>query len=78
MRTEKSGSAAVNLNQFRNTEVGQGYQAKHVVRQPSMGSDKVNIVDQRQAPEAGETCKDRTYLRSSALRRFRMELEKFK
>jgi hypothetical protein len=28
-----SSAAAVDLNQFRNTEVGQGYQAKHVVRQ---------------------------------------------
>jgi hypothetical protein len=28
-----STSAAVDLNQFRNTEVGRGFQAKHVIRQ---------------------------------------------
>jgi hypothetical protein len=35
-RDESTGAAtvtAVDLNQFRNTEVGKGYQAKHVVRQ---------------------------------------------
>jgi hypothetical protein len=30
----KSVSAAVDLGQFQNTVVGQGYQAKHVIRQP--------------------------------------------
>jgi hypothetical protein len=28
-------SVAVDLNQFRNTEVGTGFQAKHVIRQPT-------------------------------------------
>mmetsp|Transcript_8185 Transcript_8185/g.17670 ORF Transcript_8185/g.17670 Transcript_8185/m.17670 type:complete len:150 (+) Transcript_8185:82-531(+) len=32
---------AVDLNQFRNTEVGKGYQAKHVVRQRSATTEKV-------------------------------------
>jgi hypothetical protein len=32
-------SAAVDLKQFRNEEVGKGYQAKHVVRQPSATRD---------------------------------------
>jgi hypothetical protein len=31
--TETTTVTAVDLNQFRNTEVGKGYQAKHVVRQ---------------------------------------------
>ncbi|KAG7363929.1 hypothetical protein IV203_037131 [Nitzschia inconspicua] len=31
--TETTTVTAVDLNQFRNTEVGEGYQAKHVVRQ---------------------------------------------
>ena len=32
-REKKSGAAAVDISQFQNTEVGKGYQAKHVVRQ---------------------------------------------
>lgn len=32
---EIASHAAVDLNQFRNTQIGQGYQAKHVVRQRS-------------------------------------------
>jgi hypothetical protein len=30
---DKDAATAVDLNQFRNTEVGKGYQAKHVMRQ---------------------------------------------
>ncbi len=32
-RIDKNAATAVDLNQFRNTEVGKGYQARHVVRQ---------------------------------------------
>ena len=32
-RQQKKGAAAVDISQFQNTEVGKGYQAKHVVRQ---------------------------------------------
>src|SRR3569623_769458 len=39
----QSGTAtsvvAVDLNQFRNTEVGKGYQAKHVIRQRTHASN---------------------------------------
>jgi hypothetical protein len=36
-------AAAVDLNQFRNDEVGVGYQAKHVIRQPTaIHNDIVN------------------------------------
>mmetsp|Transcript_52637 Transcript_52637/g.58860 ORF Transcript_52637/g.58860 Transcript_52637/m.58860 type:complete len:192 (-) Transcript_52637:63-638(-) len=34
--------AAVDLNQFRNTEVGKGYQAKHVVRQATTVNNRTN------------------------------------
>jgi hypothetical protein len=33
-----SAYAAVDLSKFRNTEVGQGYQAKHVIRQKTTGA----------------------------------------
>jgi hypothetical protein len=33
--TDVAPHAAVDLSQFRNTEVGKGYQAKHVIRQRS-------------------------------------------
>jgi hypothetical protein len=40
----KSVSAAVDLGQFQNTVVGQGYQAKHVIRQPGIqGTTKGNV-----------------------------------
>lgn len=42
---DHSSSAAVDLNQFRNTEVGKGYQAKHVVRQSTGRSSDVTIKD---------------------------------
>lgn len=35
---KKTQHVAVDLNQFRNTEVGKGYQAKHVIRQRSAHS----------------------------------------
>jgi hypothetical protein len=40
-RDESLGATvtAVDLNQFRNTEVGKGYQAKHVVRQNTATND---------------------------------------
>ena len=38
-------AAAVDLDQFRNTEVGKGYQAKHVVRQATAAAASVTIQD---------------------------------
>jgi hypothetical protein len=37
--------AAVNLSQFRNTVVGEGYQAKHVVRQATKKEDQIPVID---------------------------------
>jgi hypothetical protein len=42
---KKSQTAAVDLSQFRNEEVGKGYQAKHVVRQREANFSSVGVVD---------------------------------
>jgi hypothetical protein len=48
--TDKSGtSVAVDLQQFRNEEVGVGYQAKHVVRQRSGQTPEQKIHDMSKA-----------------------------
>ncbi|KAL7545732.1 hypothetical protein ACHAWF_009085 [Thalassiosira exigua] len=41
----RSGHAAVDLSQFRNEEVGKGYQAKHVVRQRELKPTTKGVVD---------------------------------
>lgn len=43
--TVSDGPAAVDLRQFQNLEVGKGYQAQHVVRQPRAASGRVKILD---------------------------------
>jgi hypothetical protein len=47
----KDVPAAVDLNQFRNTEVGKGYQAKHVVRQATGKDGSIRITDMRKHDE---------------------------
>lgn len=42
---KKSVSTAVDLEQFRNHTVGEGYQARHVVRQREPTHEEVNITD---------------------------------
>lgn len=42
---KKSQTAAVDLSQFRNEEVGKGYQAKHVVRQREATTSSTGVVD---------------------------------
>jgi hypothetical protein len=37
---DPKASAAVDLTQFQNEEVGKGYQAKHVLRQPTITKDQ--------------------------------------
>lgn len=41
-------AAAVDISQFQNTEVGKGYQAKHVVRQQHAERKTVEIIDYSQ------------------------------
>jgi hypothetical protein len=86
-----SASAAVDLQQFRNVEVGKGYQARHVIRQPSaretsqpkikdmMKERKKSKKRERDQHEEGETRHDsrlRKYLKCDGLRNFRKEIEK--
>lgn len=42
---KKSRTAAVDLSQFRNEEIGKGYQAKHVVRQRGTAVSSADVVD---------------------------------
>ena len=82
----KSTHAAVDLQQFRNDEVGKGYQAKHVVRQKGVPSKASGIVDMSQRKdESIETQKARSntesitkesYLQCQGMRNFMREVEK--
>jgi hypothetical protein len=77
---------AVDLEQFRNTQVGVGYQAKHVIRQPTAAPISIQETKAK-LPTAKETVesqakkrrsdeREQRYLQCDALRRFRKELEK--
>lgn len=68
-REQKNGAAAVDITQFQNTEVGSGYQAKHVVRQKHFkqqpafavkdmtgGKEKKYNKRKRPEPEIPEPC----------------------
>lgn len=44
-RAKTHSHAAVDLSQFRNEEVGKGYQAKHVMRQKEATTSATGIVD---------------------------------
>lgn len=81
-----ASATAVDLNQFRNTEVGEGYQAKHVVRQrtaaaPSSTTTTISIAEAR--PNAREShCSNKllpltkeALLQNRGLREFRKEIE---
>ena len=87
---EHEEHAAVDLSQFRNTVVGKGYQAKHVVRQKQGAAQaKVTIIDKTKPSEKQKptpTKKDKSskkkvdprvarYLQVAGLRQFRKELE---
>jgi hypothetical protein len=84
-------TAAVDLNQFRNVEVGQGYQAKHVVRQRTVVSSSTAVTapvgltvkqDDKGGDEfifstaASSTPSKEQFLHNSGLREFRKEIEK--
>jgi hypothetical protein len=55
----KEAVVAVDLNQFRNTVVGQGYQAKHVIRQKGLTSAPVSKVTIDKGDDAVENKKQR-------------------
>ena len=46
--------AAVDLKQFRNTEVGKGYQARHVIRQRSGQGEQMQVHDMTHREEPPE------------------------
>jgi len=67
---EPGEAAAVDLRQFHNTKVGEGYQAKHVFRQKTGIEKKVEIVDMsKKASQQDEKLKK--YLQSKGIRDFR-------
>ena len=84
-RNEKSkATAAVDIRQFQNNVVGEGYQAKHVVRQAS--APKISAVrDMTGGAAMRESSKSTTHgvtpvsaemlLQNDALRAFRREIE---
>mmetsp|Transcript_25594 Transcript_25594/g.37813 ORF Transcript_25594/g.37813 Transcript_25594/m.37813 type:complete len:116 (-) Transcript_25594:7-354(-) len=78
---ESNAVAAVDLNQFRNTEVGQGYQAKHVFRQKTGMENKTKVVDMSRgaSQKKASLIKDERlskYLKCAGIREFRRQLEK--
>jgi hypothetical protein len=84
-RSEKRKvSAAVDIKQFQNHVVGKGYQAKHVIRQPSASASVTNIRDMAGA-KTGESSKEvkslntsaerADYIKYAGLREFRREIE---
>jgi hypothetical protein len=53
---ERTAAAAVDLQQFRNDEVGKGYQAKHVIRQRSgKESSDLKVVDMSKSKDGVKT-----------------------
>ncbi|KAK1737598.1 hypothetical protein QTG54_011884 [Skeletonema marinoi] len=82
----KADHAAVDLSQFRNEEVGKGYQAKHVIRQagaPSKVSGIVNMSKKdisskkdESKPKPNDTTTKETYLACRGMRNFIREVDK--
>ena len=75
---------AVDIRQFQNTVVGEGYQARHVVRQPSANPQTaMNVRDMTRnssghQPAEKQKRKDdgkRNYIENDGLREFRKEIE---
>ena len=75
---------AVDIRQFQNTVVGEGYQARHVVRQPSANPPTAmkvrDMTGSSFGPQAVEKISrqddgKRNYIENDALREFRKEIE---
>jgi hypothetical protein len=83
-----SSFAAVELEQFRNHQIGVGYQAKHVIRQKSAPNSSIAIHDmttattketesepkKKQKLQPEQSSRLQHYLQSDGLRKFRKEL----
>ena len=82
-RNEKRNiAAAVDIKQFQNNVVGEGYQAKHVIRQPSANqAPKMVVRDMTGAKKSGKGAEDSIsidrdeFLKNAGLREFRREIE---
>ena len=77
----KAAHAAVDLSQFRNEEVGKGYQSKHVIRQSVAPSKTAKVVDMSSRehgskPPPSETVAKETYLACRGMRDFIREVDK--
>lgn len=80
---------ATDLQQFRNEEVGKGYQAKHVIRQPSTSLQKIShgLPTKKARTETVDVTENKMnvkleldpriarFLKCAAFRKFRKELE---
>jgi hypothetical protein len=84
-KEKRKNVAAVRVEQFQNTVVGEGYQAKHVIRQPSKNKEAAKIVDMTRGRTFHDDSKkseftsrfDKSnYIQSKGLRDFRREIEK--
>eukprot|EP00980_Cylindrotheca_fusiformis_P014199 scaffold3736_cov103-Cylindrotheca_fusiformis.AAC.1 len=82
---KRQNVAAVNVRQFQNTIVGEGYQAKHVIRQPGQQADAAKLVDMTGGSNNREDSKKEkvkssfnrnNYIECKGLREFRKEIEK--
>lgn len=79
-----SSVVAVDLGQFRNTEVGKGYQAKHVVRQKMATTtktktrtvnDNFDVQKRKQSETKTKSIDTKELLNNDGLRAFRREIE---
>jgi hypothetical protein len=83
-KSKQGAVAAVDIRQFQNTVVGEGYQAKHVVRQPgSKPASSLQVKDlsggavfnkAKEKPSKSDSG-DRDYIKNDGLREFRKEIE---
>lgn len=81
---KNSSVVAVDLGQFQNTEVGKGYQAKHVVRQKTATTtktktrtinDKFDVAQEKRSQTITKPIDTKEFLKNDGLRAFRKEIE---
>ena len=84
-KVKEAAAVAVDIRQFQNHVVGEGYQARHVVRQPSSKprGASLQVKDMTggakfsgdtSTPEKADSG-DRRYIQNAGLREFRKEIE---
>jgi len=83
--TTDDKAVVVDIRQFQNQAVGEGYQAKHVIRQPSTKESKLKVmdltgggnasVDEKKSNNKRKDNGDRSYIQNRGLREFRKEIE---